>query len=81
MSVAQHYNKIISFVPLHMDENSIHFDLCFLTYYGKLTLIVEQFNHEPIEQSLKIVQNSTAEDQNHNPLQIASFLNYSNIFL
>ena len=81
MRVAQHYNKIISFVPLHMDENSIHFDLCFLTYYGKLTLIVEQFNHEPIEQSLKIVQNSTAEDQNHNPLQIASFLNYSNIFL
>lgn len=81
MSVAQHYNKIISFVPLHMDENSVHFDLCFRTYYGKLTLIVEQFNHEPIEQSVKIVQNSTAEDQNHNPLQIASFLNYSNIFL
>ena len=75
MSVSQHYNKIISFEPLHMDENSEDFDLCFLTYYGKLTIMVEQFNHEPIEKSVSIVKNSTSEDQNHNPLQIASFLN------
>ena len=81
MSVSQHYNKIISFEPLHFDENSEDFDLSSLTYYGKLTLIVEQFNHEPIEKSVSIVQNSTSEDQNHYPLQIASFLNYSNIFL
>ena len=81
MSISQHYNKIITFEPLRQDENSEEFDLCFYTYYGKLTLIVEQFNHQPLDTSISIVQNSISDDQNHTPLQIASFLNYSNIFL
>ena len=81
MSVNQHYNKIIMFEPLRLQDNSQDFDLCFLTYYGKLTLIVEQFNHQPLDTSINIVQNSVSEDQNHTPLQIASFLNFSNIFL
>ena len=81
MSITQHYNKIITFEPLIQDDNSEEFDLCYLTYNGKLTLIVEQFNHQPLDSSISIVQNSISEDQNHTPLQIASFLNYSNIFL
>ena len=82
MNIAQHYNKIITFEPpVIKDENSEDFDLCYLTYYGKLTLIVEKFNHQPIDVSKSIVQNSISKDQNHTPLQIASFLNYSNIFL
>ena len=81
MSVTQHYNKIIIFEPLRKQDQSKDFDLCFLTYYGKLTLIVEQFNHQPLDTSKNLVQNSISEDQNHTPLQIASFLNYSNIFL
>ena len=82
MSIAQHYNKIISFEPpLIQEENSEEFDLCYLTYYGKLTLIVEQFNHQPLDTSKSIVKNAISKDQNHTPLQIASFLNYPNIFL
>ena len=81
MSVSQHYNKIIIFEPLTQQDNSEDFDLCYLTYYGKLTLIVEQFNHQPLDTSINIVQNSISEDQNHTPLQIASFLNFANIFL
>ena len=81
MSVSQHYNKIIKFEPLIFDENSEVFDLCYYTYYGKLTLIVEEFNKEPLDKSISLVKEVVSQDQNHNPLQIASFLNYSNIFL
>ena len=81
MSISQHYNKIISFEPPLLDENSDEFNLCYLTYYGKLTLIVEQFNHQPIEQSRSIVEESISEEKKRSPLQIASFLNFSNIFL
>ena len=81
MSVSQHYNKIIKFQPLKFDENSEVFDLCYYTYYGKLTLIVEEFNKEPLDKSISLVKEVVSQDQNHNPLQIASFLNYSNIFL
>ena len=81
MSVSQHYNKIIKFQPLNFDENSEVFDLCYYTYYGKLTLIVEEFNKEPLDKSISLVKEVVSQDQNHNPLQIASFLNYSNIFL
>ena len=81
MSVSQHYNKIVKFQPLIFDENSGVFDLCYYTYYGKLTLIVEEFNKEPLDKSISLVKEVVSQDQNHNPLQIASFLNYSNIFL
>ena len=82
MSIAQHYNKTITFEPpLIREENSEDFDLCYLTYYGKITLIVEQFNHQPLDTSKSIVKNSISKDQNHTPLQIASFLNFANIFL
>ena len=84
MSKAQRYNKIISFKPLLTEEDKISdFDLSYLTYNGKLTLIVEHFNSKNVslENSQSLVQEAVSSDQGHNPLQIASFLNFSNIFL
>ena len=80
MSKAQRYNKIISFKPLLNEEDKTSdFDLSYLTYNGKLTLIVEKFNHKnsSIENSQSLVQEAESNDQGHNPLQIASFLNFS----
>ena len=84
MSKAQRYNKIISFRPLINEEDKTSdFDLNYLTYNGKLTLIVEKFNSKncKLEDSRALVEESESTDQGHNPLQIASFLNFSNIFL
>ena len=84
MSKAQRYNKIISFKPLITEEDKTSdFDLSFLTYNGKLTLIVEKFNSKnfSLDDSKSLVKESVSNDQGHNPLQIASFLNFSNIFL
>ena len=84
MSKAQRYNKIISFRPLIEEEDKTSdFDLSFLTYNGKLTLIVEKFNNKnfSLDDSKSLVKESVSNDQGHNPLQIASFLNFSNIFL
>ena len=84
MSKAQRYNKIISFRPLLTEEDKVSdFDLSYLTYNGKLTLIVEHFNSKycSLEEAHSIVQEAISSDQGHNPLQIASFLNFSNIFL
>ena len=84
MSKAQRYNKIISFRPLINEEDKTSdFDLSYLTYNGKLTLIVEKFNQKnsSIEDNESLVQEAQSTDQGHTPLQIASFLNFSNIFL
>ena len=77
-----YYNKTISMKPIeHLKENEKQdFDLCFYVYQGKLTSIVEVFNHQTIQKSIKLVKESIA-DKNRNPLQIAAFLNFSNIFL
>ena len=77
-----HYNKTIRMKPIEkLSENEKNdFNLCFYVYQGKLTSIVEVFNHQKIENSIKIVKESVA-DKNRNPLQIAAFLNFSNIFL
>ena len=55
-------------------------NLCFYVYQGKLTYIVERFNHIDIEKSIKIVKETLAEKR-RNSLQIAAFLNFPNIFL
>ena len=84
MSKAQRYNKIISFRPLINEEDKTSdFDLSYLTYNGKLTLIVEKFNQKnsSIEDNQSLVQETQSTDQGHTPLQIASFLNFSNIFI
>ena len=77
-----HYNKIISMKPIEklVENDKKDFDLCFYVYQGKLTSIVEVFNHQPIIKSIKLVQDSVT-DKNRNPLQICAFLNFTNIFL
>ena len=77
-----HYNKIISMKPIEklVENDKKDFDLCFYVYQGKLTSIVEVFNHQPIIKSIKLVQDSVT-DKNRNPLQISAFLNFTNIFL
>ena len=80
-----YYNKTISMKPIeHLKENEKQdFDLCFYVYQGKLTSIVEVFNHQTIQKSIKIVKESIA-DKNRNPLQIAcisEFFKYFFIFI
>ena len=92
------YNKTITMTQIEKMKFKGEFDLCFYTYQGKLTSIIEEFNHIPqkpedkkkkddktkqdekIELNKKMVLNSFSEDK-RNPLQIAAFLNFSNIFL
>ena len=81
------YNKTITMAPITKtklkmkdEEEKGIFDLCFYTYEGKLTSIVEEFNHKSIEQNIKMVLNSFTKERRY-PLQIAAFLNYSNVFL
>ena len=76
------FNATISMKPIESlgDINKKDFNLCFYVYQGKLTSIIEVFNHQPIEKSIKIVKEAVA-DKNRTPLQIAAFLNYSNIFV
>lgn len=63
------------------NKNEIKIDLCFLTYYGKITMIFDIFNKIDINKSKNIVQISFTEDKKRNCLQLASFLNFPNIFL
>ena len=76
-----YYNKTISMKPIeHLKENEKQdFDLCFYVYQGKLTSIVEVFNHQTIQKSIKIVKESIA-DKNRNPLQIACFSEFFKYF-
>ena len=79
MSVNQQYNKTITFKP--SEPRNDDFDICYLTYNGKLTKIVDYFNKLPISKSKEIVKNTFDEETRRNSLQISSFLNFSNIFL
>lgn len=77
------YNKkiIVQKIIKENINNDNKIDLCFLTYYGKITMIFDVFNKIDINQSKNIVQNSFTEDKKRNCLQLASFLNFPNIFL
>ena len=77
------YNKkiIVQKITKENINNDNKIDLCFLTYYGKITMIFDVFNKIDINQSKNIVQNSFTEDKKRNCLQLASFLNFPNIFL
>ena len=81
--VKTQYNKTILMNPIEKlseKDDKKDFDLCFYVYQGKLTTIVEKFNHQQITDSKKLVKDSFA-DKNRSPLQIAAFLNFFNIFL
>lgn len=80
MSLNQKYNKTITFKPTQPSPDR-PFDLCFLTYYGKLTKIVDHFNKLTVREGAQIVKDSFDADSNRNCLEICSFLNFSNIFL
>lgn len=54
MSVNQQYNKTITFKP--SEPRNDDFDICYLTYNGKLTKIVDYFNKLPISKSKEIVK-------------------------
>lgn len=76
------YYNTISMKPIEKlgQKDKNQFNLCFYVYQGKLTSIIEKFNHQPIKDSIKLVNEAYA-DKKRNPLQIAAFLNFSNIFL
>ena len=67
-SVNQKYNKTININPLESPENpNVETDLCSLTYEGKLTIIVSQFNQMSIEKANQIVQNSFTKSKLEKP--------------
>ena len=82
MDIKTLYNKTISMKPIEKLKKNWEkeFDLCFYVYQGKLTTIVEKFNHQDIKISIKIVKEAEC-DHRRNAIQIAAFLNNSNIFL
>ena len=47
------YNKTILMTPIERMKARGEFDLCFYTYQGKLTSIIEEFNHIPQKQEDK----------------------------
>ena len=75
----QKYNKTITFKPL-LNPKSTSFDLCYLTYNGKLTHIVEHFNKLKAPAAYEIISTSFDEAK-RNALQMCAFLNFANIFL
>ena len=88
----EQYNKKILIQPIDHENitNNLsnnnnttnnNFDLCFLTYHGKITFIFDKFNKLPINTSKSIVSNSFTVYKKRNCLQLASFLNFPNIFL
>ena len=59
-------------------ENEEQFNLPYLVYNGKLSIIADYFNKQTIEETVRIV-NQIKEDRSS--LQIAAFLGFQNIFL
>jgi len=76
MNLNQIYNKsIVLREPFLINEE---FDLCFLVYNGKLSMLADYFNKMTIEDTVRLV-NDVKEDRSS--LQIAAFLGFQNIFL
>lgn len=71
----QLYNKTIN---ITIKEPELDFDLYYLSYNGKLTVIAEYFNGNTIEENKKIV--SEVKDDK-SALDITAFLGFGNIFL
>ena len=84
-NLSEHYNKKITLSPFQSQlfdpESKFKIDLCYLTYYGKLTLIIDSFNKIKISDAKNLVSSLVTEEKKRNSLQIASFLNFPNIFL
>lgn len=81
MNMNQVYNKSIAIKPPELPYED-KFDLCYYVYHGKLTIIADYFNKLPVENCRKIVKSETdLSNEKKTSLQIASFLNFPNIFL
>jgi ankyrin repeat protein len=76
MNTNQLYNKTITLRTFK--EEPIDFELKYLTYHGKLTVMADLFNKLPVDKIKKIV-NQECDDKS--PVDIAAFLGFSNIFL
>ena len=80
----EHYNKTISIHPFPPklfepdDENKI--DLCYLTYYGKLTTIIDSFNKIKISQSKRIVSSFVTEEKKKKCSPNSKFFKFSKYF-
>jgi ankyrin repeat protein len=76
-TLTQIYNKTITLKkPFQHDNN---FDIAYLTYTGKLSMIADEFNKLSIEDTVKLVNDNNFS--NRSALQISAFLGFSNIFL
>lgn len=83
MNLNQIYNKIINIKqPLELEHENA-FDLKYLVYNGKLSVIADHFNKLSIEETIKLVNENKDDEFNCNRscLQIAAFLGFQNIFL
>ena len=76
MTLNQLYNKTISLKE--PDQENENFDLPYLTYNGRLSMLADQFNKISIEETIKLVNENNSD---RSALQIAGFLGFSNIFL
>ena len=77
------FNKTITLKNLSNEKSNGKFNLCNLTYKGKLTEIIDEFNKKSnsISHNTEIINSSFTEDGKRSPLQISAFLNFPNIFL
>ena len=80
MDIKTLYNKTISMKPIEKLKKNWEkeFDLCFYVYQGKLTTIVEKFNHQDIKISIKIVKEAEC-DHRRNAKLFKYFLIFANI--
>lgn len=76
MNTNQLYCKTINLKNFENEPKS--FDLKYLTYHGRLTIIADYFNKISIDNIKKIV-NQECEDKS--PVDIAAFLGFANLFL
>jgi len=76
MNLNQIYNKTIQIKEPRTESDE--FDLPYLVYNGKLSLIADYFNKLSIEETVKLV-NQINDDRSS--LQISAFLGFRNIFL
>lgn len=69
-SKAKYYNKSILLKPIEESADPKVFDLCYYTYYGKLTKIVTHFNLFETPETLKLKKQSQKDDGTINCIKL-----------
>ena len=80
MNLNQVYNKHIIISLPQEPQDPVEFDLIHSVYHGKLTRLADVFNKQSVQDTQFQINNKFDKD-NYSPLQIASFLGYTNIFM